>query len=152
MTLKAVSATACWELPYQDDNEWRRHYATVDEAMADLAEEIKEATEDLYPGDKLEDERPDLLDSSPRQNTYLCCWLICDGDCGLAMGLEEMVDLAQGSHVQADDVQQFVNEWGWREVDGGRRHYCSRCTVPVDQEAEARRPGPDDVPLWGDQA
>lgn len=143
--IRAVSDTPCWTLDHEHDSEWVRHYPTEHEANKSLWDQRKEAREDLSEGATMADERPDLVTSTAMAETAPCLELICDG-CGLADGLEEMVDPGNGAHYDSVDDLTLSDEF-WTRV--GDQHFCRDCPVPREAEDDGRTPGPDDVPLIG---
>lgn len=119
----------CWQLSHHAHDDWRPHFTSWGEAIADLVD------------------RDELHEGTPVHLPRACVRLLCDG-CRQAVGMDgEMVPEDDGIHIDPADLDGWLTGWHTLPDD---RHQCPDC--PPDEPLLSRVPSPNDRPLIGASA
>ena len=162
MTAILIGTGPCWTLSHQIDWESWEHYDSEIAALMELAREIDRALDRAFEScgqpkptaaelmaDPWAVDLPELIKSRAERETMQCCRIRCDS-CGDEAGWEDGTTPTNGDHFLTDQLS-MLQDWGWRSA--GNWDSCPFCPVPEEavrahEEEQARRPGPNDVPLF----
>jgi hypothetical protein len=135
----------CWvltpALKDSDGNDLDWHWHKAEDAAETLRDRLSEVRHDGKPREAVE-----LSYTRVVQHDIPCALLTCDG-CNATLENDEIQgDLHLSARDEPTMLRDFLLDAGWSWDDSGH-HHCADCPpLPT----EIRRPGPHDVPLFGD--